>query len=328
MKRLTDSDINKDIANAIEKMCPDKAEEIWEQPVERASGTEWYLDGIKRKKGNKGKIIPWLSAAAACFVLCFLSYYLVNMRTMATIYMDVNPSIELRVNSKEKVTLAKANNKDGELVLENMDLKNTDLNTAVNAILGSMVKHGYLDETHNMILLSVDSKDQSQNDALRGALLQDIQACMDSLLGEGNILDQNVDVDDVLDELAEKYSITPGKAALLQRIVEAYPTLDYKELAKLSVKDLAMYLKKQGIDVRRFVNYTGKDLDDILDYAEEKNENENTKEVEISDNYEAEDRADYEKTDNEDKKEPEDEDVENVDEVDDSEAEEPEDEED
>ena len=110
--------------------------------------------------------------------------------------------------------------------------------------------------------------------------------------------------------------------------MEAYPTLDYKELAKLSVKDLAMYLKKQGIDVRRFVNYTGKDLDDILDYAEEKNENENTKEVEISDDYEAEDRADYEKPDNEDKKEPEDEDVENVDEVDDSESEEPEDEED
>ena len=25
MKRLTDSDINKDIANAIEKMCPDKS---------------------------------------------------------------------------------------------------------------------------------------------------------------------------------------------------------------------------------------------------------------------------------------------------------------
>lgn len=88
--------------------------------------------------------------------------------------------------------IAQAGNQDGKVVLEDMDLKNTDLDVAVNAILGSMVKHGYLNEAQNMILLSVDSRNQKRSEKIRKELTEEIDSCLNSLLGSGVIFLQDV----------------------------------------------------------------------------------------------------------------------------------------
>ncbi len=47
--------------------------------------------------------------------------------------LDVNPSIELKIDSNEKVVETSARNEDARIILDDMDLKGTDLNVAVNA---------------------------------------------------------------------------------------------------------------------------------------------------------------------------------------------------
>ena len=91
-------------------------------------------------------IMKTLSVVAACCVLCFLFVYMHQIRTDATVYLDVNPAVEMKINRREKVISAEADNRDGHIILEDMDLENVDLDVAVNAVLGSMVKHGYLSE--------------------------------------------------------------------------------------------------------------------------------------------------------------------------------------
>ena len=66
--------------------------------------------------------------------------------------MDVNPSIELRINNAEKVIAAEALNEDAEIILEDMKLRGVDVDVATNALIGSMVKNGYLSELSNSIL--------------------------------------------------------------------------------------------------------------------------------------------------------------------------------
>ena len=107
--------------------------------------------------GHGVRIMKTLSVVAACCVLC-LFVYMHQIRTDATVYLDVNPAVEMKINRREKVISAEADNRDGHIILEDMDLENVDLDVAVNAVLGSMVKHGYLSEAKNMVLLSVDSK--------------------------------------------------------------------------------------------------------------------------------------------------------------------------
>ena len=76
--------------------------------------------------------------------------------------IDVNPSIELSVNRNEKVLQANPLNEDAETILDDMNLKNVDLDIAVNALIGSMVRNGYLDELDNAILVTVSNENEKK----------------------------------------------------------------------------------------------------------------------------------------------------------------------
>lgn len=55
--------------------------------------------------------------------------------------MDVNPSVELKLNAKSRVISAIALNRDGEEILEGLKLKGADADAAINALIGSLLQH-------------------------------------------------------------------------------------------------------------------------------------------------------------------------------------------
>src|SRR5690554_7694094 len=76
---------------------------------------------MNTQTSKKSKNMSWikpLATIAAVFVLLFvgLTSYL-NMAIDSIISFDINPSIELMVNRKEKVIRVKALNEDGEKVI-------------------------------------------------------------------------------------------------------------------------------------------------------------------------------------------------------------------
>ncbi|WP_283680605.1 anti-sigma-I factor RsgI family protein [Parablautia sp. Marseille-Q6255] len=264
MKKITDSYLKTHLKHALAQLVPERAEIIWKMPIEKASGEEWYLDGVRKPKRHMGKVISIMTATvAACLVICLMSVHMLSQRISATIYLDVNPSVEFQINQKEKVLQATANNQDGETILEDMDLRHTDLNVALNAVLGSMVKHGYLSEAQNMVLLSVDSKNPQNANALCNRLSGEIESCLDSLLGTGTVFGQEVQVDDKLIALAEKYDMTPGKAFLLQSLMEANPKLNYETMSDIPLHQLPSYLNEEGMKLQDYVYITGNQ--DVLD---------------------------------------------------------------
>ena len=227
------------------------------QPVEKASGDEWFLDGLDRHLHTAAKVVKLVSAAAACFAVAVFSYYIIVLQSQATVYLDVNPSIQFELNSRDEVVSAEAANQDGKTILEDMDLHHTDLDVAVNAILGSMVKHGYLGQAEDMVLLSVDSSNRNKSEKLRTEISEEISSCLDSMVGSVSVFDQDVYVDDELKAMAEQYKITPGKAELIRKLTSENPKLNYAELAVLPIKDLVERLNQEGIDLREYANYTG-----------------------------------------------------------------------
>ena len=121
----------------------------------------------KAKKKNAKPMVMSFMAMAACLVL-LLGIGVVRNRQMNTVQdaeaaaivsIDVNPSIELTVNKKDKVMSAVALNEDAKVVLSDMNLKNVDLDIALNAIMGALLKNGYLDEVYNAINICVEEDD-------------------------------------------------------------------------------------------------------------------------------------------------------------------------
>ena len=108
--------------------------------------------------------MPWrrIATIAASFlvVVAGISYSVTERTPLALVSLDVNPGIELTINSKERVINANPINDEAQDILAEMDLKGSDIDVACNAIVGSMLTHGYLTDLSNSVLLSVNADDE------------------------------------------------------------------------------------------------------------------------------------------------------------------------
>lgn len=168
------------------------------------------------------------------------------------ITLDINPSIQLQLDEKDKVIDAIAVNDDAKKVLEDMDLKQADANVAMNAVLGSLVKNGYLNANQNTVLLSVENDDDKERVALEDELSQYIYTTLKSYSIEGAIYSQDIDIDDDIESLMNKYSISYGKANLIEDIIDENDdekkTYKVEDLVKLNAQDLILIYQSLNKD--------------------------------------------------------------------------------
>ena len=197
----------------------------------------------ERKKSKKGLWIGLSTAVVAVCVCLFigLGYFNNNMRVASTIGIDVNPSITVTVNKKEKVLDVTANNDDARIILEGMDLAGSDINVAINALIGSMVKNGYIDELANSILISVDNPNSAESEALRQKIVDELNAFINS----GNnisVVSQSITSSSDKEALANSYGISVGKLELIEKLIAKNNLYTYEDLKKLSINELNLLL--------------------------------------------------------------------------------------
>ena len=153
--------------------------------------------------------------------------------------LDVNPSVTLNVNSKEKVLSAVPVNEDGGDILAGMDLTGVQLDVAMNTIVGALLTQGYVDELANSILITVEDDDAGRGARLQQELTDQTDAILANTSVNGAILSQTIQNSQQLQELSDAYGITTGKAALIQTIVDTGNSLHtFEELVGLSINDL------------------------------------------------------------------------------------------
>lgn len=194
-------------------------------------------------------------AAAACLALAVVSGGVAgyqNRRVDSVIGIDVNPSIELSVNRRDKVLRAEALNADAREVLDNMDLENVDLDIAVNALIGSMVRHGYLDDLDNAILVTVANKDTEKAAVLRQDVVIDIEASLEEHKVQAVVYDQQALDKSEVQELAQEYGISYGKAYFLWELIEEND-LSHEEMEAFSgmtMEEIAREIAERSYSVR------------------------------------------------------------------------------
>ena len=198
---------------------------------------------VNEKKTYKKGLFVTLSVSLAICVCLFLglTYFNGNMKVASRIGIDVNPSIELTVNKKEKVLDVIANNSDANIILEGMDLKGSDINVAINALIGSMVKNGYIDELANSILISVDSDNAAESEALRQKIVAELNAFIASE-NDIAVITQNITTEDAKHKKAKKLEISVGKLELIEKKKKKNNLYTYESLKDLSINELNLLL--------------------------------------------------------------------------------------
>lgn len=233
---MTNDLMERRLSAALDKTAPDDVAGVLSRCTER-KGTV-----VPMKKKNQ-RMKKWMQAMAACLAVLLLGGGVLVQQAHAVtsvVSLDVNPSIELRVNSREKVVSCQALNDEAAAVLADMDggrdLKGVKADVAVNAIVGSLVRCGYLDTLSSAILISVEDKDQARAQRLQ----QELTSVAGGALGDSQaaVLSQTVQQDKDLEKLAKANNISTGKAALIRQAMALNSSLTFEGLAKLSVEEL------------------------------------------------------------------------------------------
>lgn len=258
---MKDKEIKKRIKASFSLEVPDVLDNILKICEEKKGFDESMVKKKKELERNNLFVNYKLLGGLVCVLLGVFSF--VDLYRYNTLYMvdsivelDVNPSIELKVNKDNDVIDATPLNNDGKKVLGNMDFDNIDLDIAVNAIIGSMIKNGYLTVDENSILVSVKNNDIEKGKKLQKEISDEIDEILKLMSIDGSILSQSLDNDKNVDKLAEKYDISEGKAKLINNIIESGITnlrgdvYTEEDLSKLSINDLNLLLtsKEKKID--------------------------------------------------------------------------------
>lgn len=249
---MKEQDAEARLARAMEDAAPNRLDELLEVR-EEARRQEKIVDISAPPKRRRRGWKNFAAAVAAALVLVigggsFFGWRYANAPD-SLVGIDVNPSVQLTVSRNEKVLGCEALNADGTEIIDGMDLQGTPLNVAVNALIGSMVQHGYIDDLKNSVLITVENKDAAKAQTLQESLMADVNGLLAGESVEASVMGQTITSrDQSLSGLAETYGISEGKAALIRRILDTDPTLTFESLAGLSVNDLSLLLQAKQAD--------------------------------------------------------------------------------
>ena len=236
---MTNEQMERRLAKALDKTTPDDVNGVLSRCDER-KGT---VIPMATKKTTKKR---WTALAAACLALVLLGgggiFYQQAHAVASVVSLDVNPSIELKVSKNEKVLVCTPLNEDAKAILADMgdgaDLKGAKLDVAVNAIVGSLVRNGYLNSISSAIMISVEDNDTARAEKLQRELTSTVDGVLQTSEARASVLTQTLTQDAGLEQQARENSISTGKAALVNRVLALNSALQFDALAKLSVEEL------------------------------------------------------------------------------------------
>lgn len=235
---MTEQEMERSIRQAFEHATPDVLDSVLDA-CDKQKGTVIMMKEGKRKSNWIPKVIGIAAALVLVLGAGFgWNAYQTNYAVASTVSLDVNPSIEITVNQRERVLDVTALNEDGKKILDDMDFKGSDIDVTVNALIGSMLRNGYISELSNSILVSVDSKDSASAAALQKKLTNEVNALLQTETFSGAVISQTVSRDDSLEALAHQHNISVGKAKLIQRIVAQNTRYTFEDLVGLSINEL------------------------------------------------------------------------------------------
>ena len=177
----------------------------------------------------KKKVIIFI---ITCFILIIgiVGFIVWNNRTVSTITLDINPSIQIDLTNKERIKKIIALNKDAKDII-NEDLKGKSLDDTLKIITDNVIDKGYAEDGQVVILLyssgNIDNQ-EIKNRVNENFTQKDIRVDL--------IVIDNVTKEDK--KLAKKYNISPAKASYINSILKDNENIKTGDLIDKPIREL------------------------------------------------------------------------------------------
>lgn len=244
------NDIKEKVKRELEENTPDMKERILARAVLEEQIAPDDVDSVSRSlKAPKRRfsITKLASAVAMLFIVFTIGIFLGNYVGLptaegeyASLYFDVNPSIELTVSEQGTVGELRLLNEDAREALSALKLEGVELNTAIHAVIGALYMNGYLQDGTDSILVSAKTPSERFDGLLNTAVSE-----VNEIISRANIacslVAQELKGDESTETQADENGVSVGKMTLVNKIVESieeYTDADASTLAGMSIKEL------------------------------------------------------------------------------------------
>ena len=255
---MKNKDIEHRIREEVKAATPDVFEKVAGADISTDSNIKAFETGNRKSVRLKAARRGLAAACAAIVVGLGALIYSLNAVTDSSISIDVNPSIEIITNKRDKVIKVNALNEDAEKVIGAMKLDDTGLDVTVNELVSAMVEYGYISADKRDILVTVENKNEEKAKSIRDRVDNDITEALIKLEIKPNLVSQTADrhkKNDDIQKQADENGISYGKALMISKLREKYPVLADEKLETMSTHEILLLLDSLGI----------KDYDDIFD---------------------------------------------------------------
>lgn len=242
---MNNKDIEQRIYEEFEAKKPELFQEILKHTPKMTEQTKpsfWQQFKSLFTPARSGISFAMMTAVVVLALIIFNPFGPNTPQAFSTIAIDVNPSIILELDEDDRVINVIKNNDDADVIIGNMDLIGVDSNVAINALIGSMVGNGYINEVTNSVLLSIYSSDTIHEDELKQNLSNVIQQLLSGTAINGSVITQSLKLTEEAYDIANTYDISEAKAELILEIIAIDPTMPIEALALLSINDLNLLL--------------------------------------------------------------------------------------
>ena len=242
-----DKNIEDKLVSGFEQMAPDVFNEIMaaiNTPETRNEDTQANQEttssqisaGTKRSKTRRFKK-RWmaLGTAAILALSVLVAEHMTTESYAGEIYIDVNPSIAMRLDKDNQVDAIEAANDDAKSIVNDITKDAVfpmSAESAVNVVLDELDSKGYLKDSDTDMVISYCYKDETSDD-----VAQEVQTAAEENLASSQFIYQSFKEDEAVNEEASSNNITPGKCYYINSLKES-ADVTVEECAGKSITDI------------------------------------------------------------------------------------------
>ncbi|CEH32923.1 anti-sigma-I factor RsgI family protein [Romboutsia lituseburensis] len=245
---LLDQDFSMPIDNKIKNRI--KSSVITKAGFDLIPSKKSYLNKIKDT--IKSNLVRNKIAFACSLSILFLGFgtYTYIKLPVAYVSLDINPSIELSVNRFNNVVSTSALNKDGQILLNDINSDDKSVYSIVNGIIDSAIKEKYISNNKpTAIAVASISNDYELRNSLKNDLKNSINNHLSKKSIDGTIYSYDEDLSKR--DASQKMDISVGKMNLIEELIsfdESITVDDYKNKSVVDIDDKILEFKDNTKD--------------------------------------------------------------------------------
>lgn len=240
---LLDQDFSMPIDNKIKNRI--KSSVIKKAGFDLIPSKKSYLNKIKDT--IKSNLVRNKIAFACSLSILFLGFgtYTYIKLPVAYVSLDINPSIELSVNRFNNVVSTSALNKDGQILLNDINSDDKSVYSIVNGIIDSAIKEKYISNNKPTAIAVASISDDYE---LRNSLENDLKNSISNHFSKKSIDGTIYSYDEDLSkrDAAQKMDISVGKMNLIEELIsfdESITVDEYKDKSVVNIDDKILEFK-------------------------------------------------------------------------------------